>query len=493
MCGKFSQADGSSEASAARKRRSTARAGRCPRKRTRPSSPSSPTRRSSAPRSGPSPATTSVTSGRAASASSATPSAFCGPSRPAKTSTCPVELELLAQLLARAAWAGSRARGSGAPRPAPGSSPQRERDVTQVRARAEDVSSALAAPCSRDIRRNARARSAALSLELVQRAGVARRSASRARTPRRRRASRRAGGAPAASRSRRAGSCSSRRRRRRGVRPRARAARPARAAAASAAAPSARGTADAPGSAAAVVTTSTSCPRSARKSASAGAWLAGPPGSGGQIPETTTTLTAGTRPRPRRSEASHLVPQAHDHDEPGERRTRPSRRGRRPPLPSRPIRRRARATSGIATIVSSPCVTIRSRGRPMVTGSDFVQPSAKWIAAAIRIDPRRVDGAVVLRAEDDPDEPRHGHEEHRYGHDHDRSRPLRVAAHPGQHARARPLLPVAGLLREQDETRGRARRRESGLRGRARCGRDRPASCPRRRRGSAGSTSCAAR
>ena len=29
-------------------------------------------------------------------------------------------------------------------------------------------------------------------------------------------------------------------------------------------------------------------------------------------------------------------------------------------------------------------MTIRSRGRPIVTGSDFVQPSANWIAAATR-------------------------------------------------------------------------------------------------------------
>jgi hypothetical protein len=30
-------------------------------------------------------------------------------------------------------------------------------------------------------------------------------------------------------------------------------------------------------------------------------------------------------------------------------------------------------------------VTIRSRGRPIVTGSVFVQPIRNWIAAAIRI------------------------------------------------------------------------------------------------------------
>ncbi len=46
------------------------------------------------------------------------------------------------------------------------------------------------------------------------------------------------------------------------------------------------------GAAAAVITTSTSCPRSARKAATSGAWEAGPPTSGGQIPETTITFRA---------------------------------------------------------------------------------------------------------------------------------------------------------------------------------------------------------
>ena len=62
--------------------------------------------------------------------------------------------------------------------------------------------------------------------------------------------------------------------------------------------PSARGTPARRVRSSAVVTTSTVCPRPWRNSASAGAWLAGPPGSGGQIPETTTTLTAGTPLRP---------------------------------------------------------------------------------------------------------------------------------------------------------------------------------------------------
>ena len=53
------------------------------------------------------------------------------------------------------------------------------------------------------------------------------------------------------------------------------------------------------GSASAVVTTSTSWPASRSAVASAGAWLAGPPTSGGQMPETTTTLTSSPpRERP---------------------------------------------------------------------------------------------------------------------------------------------------------------------------------------------------
>ena len=130
------------------------------------------------------------------------------------------------------------------------------------------------------------------------------------------------------------------------------------------------------GSESAVVTTSTSCPRSARKSASAGAWLAGPPGSGGQIPETTTTLTLQ-----RDLGGRYLVAQTRNHDQPRccehERREEDSHGGTgRTPLDAQYSHQRDR------TRVSSPCVTMRSRGRPIVTGSDFVQPRTKWIAAA---------------------------------------------------------------------------------------------------------------
>ena len=95
------------------------------------------------------------------------------------------------------------------------------------------------------------------------------------------------------------------------------------------------------GSASAVVTTSTECPRPRRNSASAGAWLAGPPGSGGQMPETIRTFTApfrsraGSGPRPSTSEAAGARP-------PTTPRTRASTRARRPPLPSHPTPRRGR-------------------------------------------------------------------------------------------------------------------------------------------------------
>src|SRR5919202_1383839 len=45
------------------------------------------------------------------------------------------------------------------------------------------------------------------------------------------------------------------------------------------------------GGASAVVTTSTSWPRRNRNEATSGAWLAGPPTSGGQMPDTIKTLT----------------------------------------------------------------------------------------------------------------------------------------------------------------------------------------------------------
>src|SRR5581483_9010721 len=89
VCGKFSQLDESSDASAAAKSSSTPCRGSGPRSRTRSPSPSSPTARSTAPRSSPSPAIANETSGSAATASRATRSDFCGARRPAKASAGP--------------------------------------------------------------------------------------------------------------------------------------------------------------------------------------------------------------------------------------------------------------------------------------------------------------------------------------------------------------------------------------------------------------------
>ena len=275
------------------------------------------------------------------------------------------------------ASAGSRARDSAEPRRAPGRAPNAARRRGGTRSGRRRV--------ARPSAPRSASRAGSAPDRLLRRAGTRRasrrsgRSASRARRPRRTRASRRAASARAGRRSRLAGSCSSRRRRRRGALQRERAAQTARGAAAIDAQPSAPDTAARPAPQSAVVTTSTSCPRSARKSASAGAWLAGPPASGGQIPETTTTLTAGA-PAPlgsppctsarRRAITTSQAPA----NTSVETRTATA-------APVAPHSAPSTATSGIATSVSSPCVTIRSRGRPIVTGSDFVQPSAKWIAA----------------------------------------------------------------------------------------------------------------
>jgi len=42
-------------------------------------------------------------------------------------------------------------------------------------------------------------------------------------------------------------------------------------------------------------------------------------------------------------------------------------------------------TSGMTTTVSIPWVRIRSPGRPIETGSDFVQARTSWIAPAMSI------------------------------------------------------------------------------------------------------------
>ena len=89
MCGKFSQLDDRSAASAARRSSKTACRGCGPRKRARPSSGSERASSWSRSRYGPSPARTRDTSGFRTTASSATGIAFCGTMRPAKTSVRP--------------------------------------------------------------------------------------------------------------------------------------------------------------------------------------------------------------------------------------------------------------------------------------------------------------------------------------------------------------------------------------------------------------------
>ena len=110
-----------------------------------------------------------------------------GRAGPAKTSSVPVELELARAARRAAAAPAASGAGFGSTETRAGSSPQRERDVAQVRARAEDVSRASQRAVPRQPQ-EARAR------RLRARAGTRRacprsaRCASRARTPRPRRA-----------------------------------------------------------------------------------------------------------------------------------------------------------------------------------------------------------------------------------------------------------------------------------------------------------------
>ena len=249
-------------------------------------------RRSRAARSGPSPATVSTTSGTATSASSAVPRAFCGPRRPAKTSAFPSSPNS-ARSSSREGSAGSpeRVPEHGDP---PGTRPQRSA-TTQVRA---GQKTCLALQCRVARRTQERVRAALDALELVERPAVASAPRRAARRPRRTRASRRADDA-AATRSKRDGSCSSRTRRRHDAPSCARATKPARDEVASGAPPSAPGT----GTRRAPPLLSSRLPdgvplvgeevrergRVARRATE----------SGGQMPETTTTLTAAaTSPSP---------------------------------------------------------------------------------------------------------------------------------------------------------------------------------------------------
>ena len=55
-----------------------------------------------------------------------------------------------------------------------------------------------------------------------------------------------------------------------------------------------------------------------------------------------------------------------------------------PAAPVAPQREPKTITSGSTTIVSAPCVQMRSFGRPIVTGNDFVQPTTSCTAAVSR-------------------------------------------------------------------------------------------------------------
>ena len=55
-----------------------------------------------------------------------------------------------------------------------------------------------------------------------------------------------------------------------------------------------------------------------------------------------------------------------------------------PAAPVAPQREPSTTTSGRTTSVSSPCVQIRSFGRPIVTGNDFVQPTTSCTAPVRR-------------------------------------------------------------------------------------------------------------
>ena len=106
VCGKFSQEDVSSDASAARKRARTPSRSSGPRKRTRPSSPRTDVSRCASARSGPSPAIRNETSSTRATASRATSSAFCRVIRPANASVGP-SMPNLSRAASRSGSAGS--------------------------------------------------------------------------------------------------------------------------------------------------------------------------------------------------------------------------------------------------------------------------------------------------------------------------------------------------------------------------------------------------
>ena len=138
LCGKFSQLDESTVASAAAKRSSISSRGRAPSKRTRSPRASleiSPTTRS---RSSPSPAISSETPSTRDTASRSTASDFCAVSRPAKARTVPVHTEPRAELLSGRRGSGVRGRVRHHA-DASGSDSPRDHELAEVAARREHV------------------------------------------------------------------------------------------------------------------------------------------------------------------------------------------------------------------------------------------------------------------------------------------------------------------------------------------------------------------
>ena len=489
MCGKFSQAEESSAASAARKRRRTSSRAAAAEEANPPVEAELAAPRSSRVALGPvAEDRRGSRPGRPRSASSATSRCLLAGQAAGEGEQRPVDAEP-ARSSSRGGSAGTRRRRVREHGDARRVEPPAERDLAQVGARAEDVRGAPQGR-GRATRRSARTRaSPAQPLELLQGAARSRPGGARARTPRRRRASRRAAAGPPAPPSAAARApCWSRRRRRpaaRGGRPRA-----ATAAWRDAARQPARHPvhgvrlerrARAPRSS----RTSTPCPRARRKAASAGAWLAGPPTSGGQIPETTRTFTdeGAARARGRAARAATSARTRTSSDGPGRReRDRRDEHGDRgaghAPLgaeharraaAARAPRRRGRRPAG--------------RGRPIVTGNDFVQPSTSWSAAGEEHDPGGVDRAARTPSpKTSADEPRHRHHEDRALRPRPSAPPRRACSGvPPRDAALAPALPVARLLGEQDQPHRRRSRPRSRVCG-ACATRSRPTASGRRRR-----------
>ena len=208
--------------------------------------------------------------------------------------------------------------------------------------------------------------------------------------------------------------------------------------------PSGRGKRCGAGGASAVVTTSTWWPRARSQPASSGAWLAGPPTSGGQIPDTIKTLTRRRRPRQRvggraSAGAQRARTTASTSDEPKTCAPPPrSRRRGSEDEHERHERRRSR----------SAVPTVRMPGRPIETGNDFVQPKTSCIAAASSISRDGIRGADVARPVDPADQRRH-------------RRPERAAR---RRARAGRAADVPAQERARPVVRARARRHASARR-----------------------------